>query len=135
MAFDLDDDELKSTRKLLGVDKEDNLKILEKFLKEMDDIFQKTKINNTKERNALRELISEYKQQEQKYLDEVDKHVDIVLLYNGLLDKIKNRIKELKIIQKENADEIKRNVRFYSIYDSYDLQIEELQELLQEEDK
>ena len=109
MAFDLDDDELESTRKLLGVDKKDNLKILENFLKEMDDIFQKTKINNTKERNALRELISEYKQQKQMYLDEVDKHVDVVLLYNSLLNKIKSYDKELENARKINEEHRKEN--------------------------
>lgn len=46
-------------------------------------------------------------------------------------DKIKERIKELEIMRDENADEIKRSVRFYSIFDSYNLQIEELKELLE----
>ena len=92
-----------------GLDKEEKIIILEKFLKEMDHIFQKTKINNTKERNALRELISEYKQQEQKYLDEVDKHVDIVLLYNRLLNKIKSYDKELENARKINEEHQKIN--------------------------
>ena len=48
-------------------------------------------------------------------------------------DKVRERIRELKIIRDENADEIKRNMRFYSIYDSYNLQINELHDLLLEE--
>ena len=47
-------------------------------------------------------------------------------------DKIKQRIKELEEMRDDHADEIKRNVRFYSIYDSYNLQIAELQDLLEE---
>lgn len=49
-------------------------------------------------------------------------------------DKVRERIRELKIIRDENADEIKRNMRFYSIYDSYNLQINELHDLLLEEE-
>ena len=48
-------------------------------------------------------------------------------------DEIKQRIKELEEMRDDHADEIKRNVRFYSIYDSYNLQIAELQDLLEEE--
>lgn len=33
--------------------------------------------------------------------------------------KIRDRVEELKDMQKENADEIKRNIRFYSMYVNY----------------
>lgn len=46
---------------------------------------------------------------EQMYLDEVDKHVDIVLLYNGLLNKIKSYDKELENARKINEEHQKIN--------------------------
>lgn len=46
---------------------------------------------------------------EQMYLDEVDKHVDVVLLYNGLLNKIKSYDKELENARKINEEHQKIN--------------------------
>ena len=40
----------------------DLIKILEDWLKVLDDFFEKTRINNTKERNALRNALAERKQ-------------------------------------------------------------------------
>ena len=39
----------------------DSLEILENFLKEMDELYNKTFINNRKEREALRFIINDYK--------------------------------------------------------------------------
>ena len=41
---------------------EEDIKILEDWLKVLDDFFEKTRINNTKERNALRNALAERKQ-------------------------------------------------------------------------
>lgn len=83
---------------------EEDIKVLKKLLETLEELFQLTKVNNTKERNALKNLLTDYEKQkeeskkyEQMYLDEVDKHVDVVLLYNGLLNKIKDKIGVLKI--------------------------------------
>lgn len=46
---------------------------------------------------------------EQMYLDEVDKHVDVVLLYNSLLNKIKSYDKELENARKINEEHRKEN--------------------------
>lgn len=43
-------------------DIEKDIKILEDWLKVLDDFFEKTRINNTKERNALRNALAERKQ-------------------------------------------------------------------------
>ena len=125
MGHDLDEIELKATRKLHGLDKingsdknvgsiEKDIKILEKFLKEMDDVFQQTKINNTKERKALANLLEDYKKQKQEskqwkqmYLDEVDKRVDIILLYNKLLEKNKKLEAKLEFKQWGDLDNLK----------------------------
>lgn len=40
----------------------EDIKILEDWLKVLDDFFEKTRINNTKERNALRNALAERKQ-------------------------------------------------------------------------
>lgn len=46
---------------------------------------------------------------EQMYLDEVDKHVNVVLLYNSLLNKIKSYDKELENARKINEEHQKEN--------------------------
>lgn len=69
----------------------EDIKILERFLKEMDDIFQKTKINNTKERKALQNLLKNYERQKQIN----EEHQKI----NGeLREKVKELEKENKLI-------------------------------------
>lgn len=174
MAHDLDDEELKATRKLNGLDKEGiekNIKNLKEYIKK-DDIYARYKngeynelsdfemfcINHCKD---IEDILSDYTRQKQineehrkenGLLREKVKELEAKLEFKQygdlddlrfeeymnefiLKENIKNRIKELKIIQEENADEIKKNVRFYSIYDSYELQINELQELLQESEE
>ena len=166
--MDLDDDELKATRILLGLEKEGiekNIKNLKEYIKE-DDIYTIYKngeynelsdfemfcINHCKDievvlgnldalcdmqrtadielKNARKmneeykktnkELRKEIKKKEQQYFDEIDKKVDIILLYNSLLDKIKNKIKET---EKEENLYAKNNI------------IKILEELLPKEDK
>lgn len=163
--MDLENEELKATRKLNGVAKESNIDKLIK-LKEIskrfnngtetiEDIMYYCRNYEIKFENGLElrvvekryfdklvEKIKELEEENKKYIikltnEEYKRVIDVAQedIKKQFKQKIKDKIKELKIIQEENADEIKRNVRFYSIYDSYDLQIEELQELLQEEDK
>lgn len=115
----------------VGNIKED-IKVLEIFLKEMNYVFQQTKINNTKERNALKNLLQDYARQkqineehqkingelrekvkelekyEQMYLDELDKRVDIILLYNKLLKENKELKAKLEFKQWGDLD----NIRF-----------------------
>lgn len=166
--MDLDDDELKATRILLGLEKEGiekNIKNLKEYIKE-DDIYTRYKngeynelsdfemfcINHCKDievvlgnldalcdmqrtadielKNARKmneeykktnkKLRKEIKKKEQQYFDEIDKKVNIILLYNSLLDKIKNKIKET---EKEENLYAKNNI------------IKILEELLPKEDK
>lgn len=79
MASVDDIEELIATRKLNGVNDnlyrdgtginvgsiEEDIKVLEKMLETLEELFQLTKINNTKERNALRNLLTYYKRQKQ----------------------------------------------------------------------
>ena len=79
MASVDDLEELIATRKLNGVNDnlyrdgtginvgsiEEDIKVLEKMLETLEELFQLTKINNTKERNALRNLLTYYKRQKQ----------------------------------------------------------------------
>lgn len=67
------------------------------------------------------------------YLDEVDKHVDVVLLYNGLLNKIKDKIGELKNENYQIA--LDSEVAFDTGIMKNNLKIQVLEELLQQEDK
>lgn len=54
-----------------------------------------------KEIKELRKKVKELEKYEQMYLDEVDKHVDTILIYNSLLKRIENKIKELKTQRRE----------------------------------
>lgn len=99
MAFDLDDDELKSTRKLLGIDKEDNIEKninnLKKYVEE-DKIYEDYKNNKLNEFSDfdmfcinhckdIEKLLSDYTRQKQ-INDEHQKE-------NGLL---REKVKELE---------------------------------------
>ncbi len=77
----------------------------------------------------FKELEKEKEQYEQMYLDEVDKTTDIALLYNGLLNRIKNKIEEIK--------NDKESYYYDSFLEEKDIEktIEVLEQLLQEEDK
>lgn len=84
---------------------EKNINNLKKYIEE-DEIYSKYKngeyetlsdfelfcVNHCKD---IEELLKDYTKQKQMYLDEVDKTTDVTLLYNGLLNKIKNKIEEL----------------------------------------
>ena len=54
-----------------------------------------------REIKELRKKVKELEKYEQMYLDEVDKHVDTILIYNSLLKRIENKIKELKTQRRE----------------------------------
>lgn len=114
---------------------EEDIKVLKKLLETLEELFQLTKVNNTKERNALKNLLTDYEKQkeeskkyEQMYLDEVDKHVDVVLLYNGLLNKIKDKIEENSNIIKEIEEKIKEEENSEDVCREYirDLNIRDL---------
>lgn len=75
---------------------------------------------NEEYKKTNKELRKEIKKKEQQYFDEIDKKVDIILLYNSLLDKIKNKIKET---EKEENLYAKNNI------------VKILEELLPKEDK
>lgn len=89
---DLDDEELEATRRLNGVAKEseieDDIKILEDWLKELDDFFEKTRINNTKERNALRNVLAEHNHNITRIKELEQKE--------SILDKVIDKLKEIK---------------------------------------
>lgn len=113
---------------------------LKSIVKVHKDFFEDgdTETINSEEIKALEHLLSEY--EKLKILEEDIKDKRIV--YNDEPEfkenyiskqKIRDRVEELKDMQKEHADEIKRITRFYSIYDSYNLQINELLDLLEEE--
>lgn len=113
---------------------EKDIKTLEKMLETLEELFQLTKINNTKERNVLRNLLTDYKKQKeeikkwkQMYLKEVDKKVDIMLLYNKLLkENRENKKKYIALLLKHFSE----NTKTYQKYKK------ELDKLLEEsEDK
>ena len=60
---------------------EDDAKVLKNYLKELDDLFSRTHINNTKERNAIRNILSEREQDKAriKELEEENKRKDMFL--------------------------------------------------------
>lgn len=70
--------------------------------------------------------IKELKEYKQMYLDEVDKHVATVLIYNSLLKRIENKIKELEKLIKEAED----NEEYSYEIPLYQHDIEILQDLL-----
>lgn len=80
----------------------------------------------------LRKKVKELEKYKQMYLDEVDKHVDTVLIYNSLLKRIENKIKESEKLIKEAEDDEEYSYEI-PLYE-HDIQL--LQELLGEsEDK
>lgn len=60
-----------------------NIKILEEWLKEMDEHFKITHINNTKEREALRFIIQDYKELKTKLQEHIciEAHEQVKQLY------------------------------------------------------
>ena len=86
---------------------EEDIKILEDWLKVLDDFFEKTRINNTKERNALRNALAEREQDkarikelEEALLKVKNKNVELFIHYKNSVpaQKVKDVLTE---IQKE----------------------------------
>lgn len=87
-----------------------NIEILEDWLKEMDEHFKRTHINNTKEREALRFIIQEYKElKEYKKIAELTK-ISCCTAQNceALNNAIKNGLENEKLLQ-ENK-ELKKQI-------------------------
>ena len=68
----------------VGNIKED-IKILENWLKELNELFKNTHINNTKERKALEHILSDYK----RVLKETE---ELKKDYYNVINKIENKI-------------------------------------------
>ena len=100
--------------------------VILKAIKDLLDLYNKEKEKNKRIKDASLMVVGRRngKEYAQKLVLEEYIHKD----------KIKQKIKELEEMRDDHADEIKRNLRFYSIYDSYNLQISELQDLLEEEE-
>ena len=74
---------------------EEDIKILENWLEELNELFKNTHINNTKERKALEHILSDYKKLQEEFR-EVDHECD-------RLEKIDfERDMKIKELQKEN---------------------------------
>lgn len=79
---------------------EEDMKILEQWLKELNILFQKTYINNTKERKALENLLNSYKELEEenkKYWKLYCKKRDERVLNSIPTSVIKDKIEEIKL--------------------------------------
>lgn len=85
-----------------SLDIEEDIKILEDWLKELDDFFEKTRINNTKERNALRNVLAERKQDKVR-IKELEEENRILEFQN---EQVENYVKELKKYNKTVSDRI-----------------------------
>lgn len=109
------------------------IKILIGNLEALSDM----KDSANREIKELRKKVKELEKYEQMYLDEVDKHVDTILIYNSLFKRIENKIKELKTQRRELG--FKKYLRKEDFTNDDKIimnQISILEELLQEsEDK
>ena len=73
---------------------EENIKILENWLEELNELFKNTHINNTKERKALEYFISDYKRvlKENEELKQENEQLNIeVNSLKGKLKEVKNK--------------------------------------------
>ena len=70
---------------------EDDVKVLENYLKELDNLFSRTNINNTKERNAIRNILSEREQDKAriKELENRLRDINTYILINGIDEPLK----------------------------------------------
>ena len=70
---------------------EDDVKVLENYLKELDDLFSRTHINNTKERNAIRNILSEREQDKAriKALEDKLQEINGYILTKGIDEPLK----------------------------------------------
>lgn len=80
--------------------KVDSLEILENFLKEMDELYNKTLINNRKEREALRFVLNDYKRLKEELNKVVFKNASIKIGDKDLKDILKNYILKSKVKEK-----------------------------------
>ena len=90
-----------------NVANDDDIKILKNWLHELDCLFEQTKINNTKERNALRNTLAE-REQDKKRIKELEKDLysanKIVEEYTDSIpvQKVKETVKEvIELIESE----------------------------------
>lgn len=100
-----------------------NIEILEDWLKEMDEHFKRTHINNTKEREALRFIIQEYKElKEYKKIAELTK-ISCCTAQNceALNNAIKNGLEKEKLLQenKELKEKINKSIEFINDDDTF----------------
>lgn len=118
---------------------EEDIKILEEWLKELNEIFNKTHINNTKERKALEHLIKSYKELEE---ENKKNSISIICLQEELEDsipkaKVMERIKQLnkgiEEFKEYVADSTGEEKQFYKKYLGQFVNTRnELQELLKD---
>ena len=82
---------------------EDDVKVLENYLKELDNLFSRTNINNTKERNAIRNILSEREQDKARIKELEEDLYSANKIINEYLDGIpKQKVKDIaKQIQEE----------------------------------
>ena len=80
--------------------REEDIKILENWLKELNELFKNTHINNTKERIALEHILSDYK----RVLKENEEKTTILL---AGAEKVKQLEKENKKLKEDRNNDIK----------------------------
>ena len=93
---------------------EEDIKILENWLEELNELFKNTHINNTKERKALEHILSDYKKLQEEFR-EVDHECD-------RLEKIDfERDMKIKELQKEN-EKLKKD--YYNVINKIENKID-----------
>lgn len=99
---------------------EKDIKILETWLEELNELFNKNHINNTKERNALYNILLDYKR--------VLKENEELTISNKEIDKECNRLeeKEVKLI---NENEHYKDL-IHALETYYDITEEDLKECM-----
>lgn len=138
MAFDLDDDELKATRRMNGSDKnvacmEEDIKILENLLEEGFEAMCYS------EAQAIEHLIKGYKEEKERYKQSKkyrEKYIEVTNLYLNSIPK--SKIKEIRKRYKQKIEkyyELKNqgketDVEFYENITNIEI-VRVLQELLE----
>lgn len=106
---------------------EEDIKILENWLKELNELFKNTHINNTKERKALEHILSDYKR--------VLERNEVLLKENEEL-KISNKEidKECSRLEKKEVELINENEHYtdliYALKTYYDITEEDLEKCI-----
>ena len=115
----------------VGNIKED-IKILENWLKELNELFKNTHINNTKERKALEHILSDYKRvlKENEELKEENEYNKILLDMNNnfTIDKKTGNYKWNVIEIQKVKDKI---IHYQELQDNYIKKYDEINEGLQ----